>query len=224
MKNEDLFYAMNFLDEDLIDEAKKLDDKAVVTSIEPAKKVRKKARIMPLVASWAAAATVLVVGGIILFTSKAGTSDSSKGMRAVPTIIHNAVAENDRGVVEEADEESFGGSVSTWNTSIRVDEDPDNYSNEDSVEIVDGPVVATVLDIYDEPVYFTFNGTRFLFVDEIDQDEAERSRGEQLGVTSECDIQEYDDHEVYEYTSDGNMVLVYFPDEGVYGIAIVAEQ
>ena len=40
MKNEDLFYAMNFLDEDLIDEAKKLDDKAVVTSIEPAKKVR----------------------------------------------------------------------------------------------------------------------------------------------------------------------------------------
>ena len=59
MKNEDLFYAMSFLDEDLIEEANKVDTKAVVT---PVKKTSKpKAKVIPLVAPWIAAAAALLL-------------------------------------------------------------------------------------------------------------------------------------------------------------------
>ena len=226
MKNEDLFYAMNFLDEDLIEEAKKLGDKAVVSSIEPKKKARNKAKIMPLVASWAAAAAVLVIGGIILFSAHAASSDNTKSMNSGSRVRREESAGNaGEERVEAVGVDDLGGGTASWNTTV-ADNGSDSYYADDPVEAIDSEdlISDASLDIFDEPVYFTVNDMRFVFVDELDADEAESRRGEQIGITSECDNHEYDGLEVYEDTFNEDMVMVFFPDEGVYGIAFVAER
>lgn len=220
MKNEDLFYAMSFIDEDLIDEADKDQKKATVTPVRK----KSKAKIIPLIGSFAAAAAVLIIGGIILFS--AGSSSSAKGasgqgafMERSDTVQvgpHNAVVDGEAGGIVDSND---GG-----NCSASVAEPEDGVEGiDDSFEDSDGGNSAELI-IEAEPYLFGFMGDTYILVDELPDDETIADiRGEELGTIDETDRDELEGMLVFEYTGDEDRVIVYDADNDLYYVAMRLE-
>ena len=81
VKAEDISYALNFLDDDLISECDKAREETKVTSIP--KKKATITRIMPFIA--VAAALLLFCGGLLLILPKLSSSASYKSDNAAAT-------------------------------------------------------------------------------------------------------------------------------------------
>lgn len=223
MKNEDLFYAMSFLDEDLIEEANKVDTKAVVT---PVKKTSKpKAKVIPLVAPWiAAAAALLVIGGvIILFRSNASTDSvkSESTTMAATTAVDKSDSEElmEGGIAFEettrADTSTDNGSYSTGSLDVTTTTFPAIDAGTDAEELEEGPAAISehALDISAEPYMFTYGEDTYLLIDYAPADQIDSIRGELIGTVTESDVEGLADQEIYEYIGEEDQVLVFYANE-----------
>lgn len=223
MKNEDLFSAMSFLDEDLIEEANKVDTKAVVT---PVKKTSKpKAKVIPLVAPWiAAAAALLVIGGvIILFRSNASTDSvkSESTTMAATTAVDKSDSEElmEGGIAFEettrADTSTDNGSYSTGSLDVTTTTFPAIDAGTDAEELEEGPAAISehALDISAEPYMFTYGEDTYLLIDYAPADQIDSIRGELIGTVTESDVEGLADQEIYEYIGEEDQVLVFYANE-----------
>ena len=223
MKNEDLFYAMSFLDEDLIEEANKVDTKAVVT---PVKKTSKpKAKVIPLVAPWiAAAAALLVIGGvIILFRSNASTDSvkSESTTMAATSAVDKSDSEElmEGGIAFEettrADTSTDNGSYSTGSLDVTTTTFPDIDTGTDAEELEEGPAAISehALDISAEPYMFTYGEDTYLLIDYAPAEQIDSIRGELIGTVTESDVEGLADQEIYEYIGEEDQVLVFYVNE-----------
>ena len=223
MKNEDLFYAMSFLDEDLIEEANKVDTKAVVT---PVKKTSKpKAKVIPLVAPWiAAAAALLVIGGvIILFRSNASTDSvkSASTTMAATTAVDKSDSEElmEGGIAFEettrAGTSTDNGSYSTGSLDVTTTTFPAIDDDTDTEELEEGPAAISehALDISAESYMFTYGEDTYLLIDYAPAEQIDSIRGELIGTVTESDVEGLADQEIYEYIGEEDQVLVFYVNE-----------
>ena len=217
MKNEDLFYAMSFIDEDLIDEADKDQKKATVTPVRK----KSKAKIIPLIGSFAAAAAVLIIGGIILFSigiSSSTKEASSQGAR-ISVGPHNGIVDGDAGVAGEVEDSNDGGNYSA---SVATPEDGVE-SIDDLFEDSDGGNDSELI-IEAEPYLFGFMGDTYILADELPDDETIADiRGEELGTIEETDLDELEGMLVFEYIGEEERVIVYDADNDLYYVAMRLE-
>jgi hypothetical protein len=209
MKNEDLFYAMNFLDEDLIAEADKNVAKAVVTPVK--KKSFNKAKIVPLVASFAAAAAVLVIGGVILFSTNASApsdgykkSEGDRTMRVEDIGIAEGTADGDNSNNVDAGTANLdAGSYSTVTLPESVDGD-----DLEAVDIYEDET-APGLDINADQIMFEFEGDNYVLIEELDSQNVDDVAGDELGTIENSDTELLIGAEIYEYTGYEDRVIIY---------------
>lgn len=222
MKNEDLFYAMNFLDEDLIAEADKNVAKAVVTPVK--KKSFNKAKIVPLVASFAAAAAVLVIGGVILFSTNASApSDGYKKSEGERTMSVEGI-----GIAEGTTDGDNSYNVDSGTANL----DAGSYStvtlpeSVDGEEGLEGPVdiyedeTAPGLDINADQIMFEFEGDNYVLIEELDSQNADDVAGDELGTIENSDTELLIGAEIYEYTGYEDRVIIYDYVTGQYFVAL----
>lgn len=215
MKNEDLFYAMNFLDEDLIAEADKAVTKAVVTPVK--KKSSNKAKIVPLIGSFVAAAAVLCVGGIILFGLGSATSSSTdKSMGGARFEAESTTAAAAGGHVDSAlGGDSYEGNISVSQGTL------DANCDDTGEEMIDAPVIeAEAIDIHSENYTFEYDGATYLLVQELEtESDIEDNMGESLGRIETSDFDILVDQEMFECVEYDNRVIVYVEDTMQYFVA-----
>lgn len=198
MKNEDIFYAMSFIDEDLIEEAAGEAKKAVVTPV----KTKKKARIMPLIAPIAAVAAVLVIGGIVFITMNGDMSKDYASERSRSG--HNSMDEEVEAIVGDEpsrDVQPAGNAVA---------DDVDGFED-DSDEVKEEEVA--------ELMTFSFRDREYIVVATVDEDDAEEVMGMRVGRIDDEDSEYFDDAEVYIHVEDSDCVVVFVEDTNTYYIA-----
>ena len=227
MKNEDLFYAMSFLDEDLIEEANKVDTKAVVT---PVKKTSKpKARVIPLIAPWiAAAAALLVVGGLILYGTRAGSTSTKNESTTAGAAV--AADKSDSELMAEDGEDivysttrgdtANGGSYSVDNNlDVTTTTFPINIDDESDEEVEEPADAAEAegsdhaLDIHSYQYEFVYGEDTYIITDYAPAEQIDDIRGELIGTVTESDVEGLADQEIYEYIGEEDQVLVFYVNE-----------
>lgn len=214
MKNEDLFYAMNFLDEDLIAEADKAVTKAVVTPVK--KKSSNKAKIVPLIGSFVAAAAVLCVGGIILFGLGSATSSSNdKSMGGARFEAESTTAAAGGHVDSALGGDSYEGNISVSQGTL------DANCDDTGEEMIVEPVIeAEAIDIHSENYTFEYDGATYLLVQELEtESDIEDNTGESLGRIETSDFDILVDQEMFECVEYDNRVIVYVEDTMQYFVA-----
>jgi len=196
MKAEKISDALNFLDEDLIAECDNM------IQSRASKKAPRKAKIVPLFGSIAAAAIVLIVGGAILLNfnnSKSSTSDRSNVKSE--TVHVNSVSE---------DSASIALDDSTMNEDSSVGAgagDTEQYFDNSASRFVSAT--------------FTFDGEEYLLGEALTAGQRNGNAvGESLGTVEESDNDDLIDAEVFVYTPDTEKsVVVYVADIDTYFVA-----
>ena len=200
MKAEKISNALNYLDEDLIAECDNM------IKGRASNKARRKANIVPLFGSIAAAAIGRIVGGVILLNFvndrdfQSESDDDSVKIEVVRGDDAQVEEETDRASSNYSDSLSGAGSSS----------DPRQFDN--------APELAARISV-------TFEGNEYIVSDPLTAGQRNGNAiGDELGAVEESDNQDFVGAAVYTYNADAeNSIVIYIESSDTYYLAEKAD-
>lgn len=203
MKAEKISNALNYLDEDLIAECDNM------IKARASKKAPRKATVVPLFGSIAAAAIVLVVGGALLFNFFTEIGDFHEDSNA--PAVRTEVVRVDAGE-EQGDSPSNAAEEVEAEAVIGDDASPDTRQFDSNIGISQRASV-------------TFDGQEYIVSDPLTAGQRNGNViGDELGEIEDSDNDELIGAAVYAYNPDAdNSIVIYIESSDIYYLAVKAE-